>query len=511
MDPKNFKGSRWVIVSGKYEGVEKYAVDELHKLVQQYVPYVLPVFSDDTDSEKFKNYNVIFIGTEESNRYIAKFKKDGIVEFKKDSIVKFSKASKDNTDNSEKGGYEALSHAKQGYTMKVCESCFNTERQMIILAGMGENGVLYAIRDFEHYYCDAYLHNKLKMSGVCIPFIEPMPEYEITEKPVVENRGLWTWGHVIYDYRRYLDNMSKWKMNIVTIWNDYAPVNAREIVDYAHSRGIKVVWGYTWCWGESVDPTNKEDLEKWTKRVMDTYETQYAGTGEDGIYFQTFTETSNTTIDGLSISDLVVKWVNHIGGKMLEKYPDLWINFGLHATSVKDEYIKLADIDPRINITWEDAGCFPYGYDPKIIENFQQTLDFTSKISNLRGDTEDFGAVLKGMINLDWSAFENQKGPFILGEAKQSFVKSRAREKEALWKYVQAYWLKNLEYVQNTIKAVNDNNPKKVSIEALVEDGLWEENMWLPVTLFAELLWNPYRPLEELVAKVMLASDSYLA
>lgn len=244
---------------------------------------------------------------------------------------------------------------------------------------------------------------------------------------------------------------------------------------------------------------------------MDTYETQYAGTGADGIYFQTFTETSNTTIDGLSISDLVVKWVNHIGGKMLEKYPDLWINFGLHATSVKDEYKKLSGVDPRVNITWEDAGCFPYGYDPKIIENFQQTLDLTSKISNLRGDTEDFGAVLKGMINLDWSAFENQKGPFILGEAKQSFVKSRAREKEALWKYVQTYWLKNLEYVQNTIKAVNDNNPKKVSIEALVEDGLWEENMWLPVTLFAELLWNPYRPLEELVAKVMLASDSYLA
>ncbi|HHY23467.1 MAG TPA: hypothetical protein GX527_04405, partial [Clostridiaceae bacterium] len=83
MDPKNFKGSRWVIVPGKYEGVEKYAVDELYKLVQQYVPYVLPVFSDDTDSEKFKDYNVIFIGTEESNMYIAKFKKDGIVEFKK--------------------------------------------------------------------------------------------------------------------------------------------------------------------------------------------------------------------------------------------------------------------------------------------------------------------------------------------------------------------------------------------------------------------------------------------
>lgn len=502
MDPKDFKGSRWAIVSGEYKGVEKYATDEIYKLVQQYVPYILPVFSLDTDKALLKDYNVIFIGTVESNSYIAGFKADGIISFEK-AVQKKTHLNigKDGLSN----------HLEQGYTIKVCESCFNPERQMIILAGIGEKGVLYASRDFEHYYCDAYLYSRLRMSGVSIPFVEKMPEYEISEIPTVQDRGLWTWGHVIYDYKNYLDNMSKWKMNIVTIWNDFAPVNAKEIVDYAHSRGIKVIWGYTWCWGESVDPTNKEELEKWTKRVMETYETQYAHTGADGVYFQTFTETSNTSIDGLSISDLVVRWVNHIGGKLLEKYPELWIHFGLHATSVKNEYDKLAQIDPRINITWEDAGCFPYCYDPKIVEGFNDTLNFTSKISNLRGDNEDFGAVLKGLINLDWSAFENQKGPFVLGEAKKSFLENRSKEKEKLWRYVQAYWFKNIKYVQDIIKAIDENNPKKVLIEGLVEDGLWEEKMWLPVILFAEILWNPYQPIEDMITRTMLTTDSYLA
>ena len=357
MDAKSFKGNRWIIISGKYEGVEKYAVDELYKLVQQHVPYILTVYADDANPEDLKenlrddlkNYNIIFIGTEYSNEYIAELSKDGIIGFNKD----------DDTAYMEKQENEALNRSKQGYAIKVCKSSLNPERQMIVLAGAGENGVLYAVRDFGHYYCDVYLHSKFRMSGICVPFIEAMPEYEVIEIPAVKNRGLWTWGHVIYDYRRYLDNMSKWKMNMVTIWNDYAPINAKEIVNYAHSRGIKVIWGYTWCWGEKVDPKNKEELEMWTKRVMDTFEAWYSGTGGDGIYFQTFTETSSKSIDGSSIAGLVVEWVNHIGGRMLEKYPDLWIQFGLHATSVKDEYIKLADIDPRINITWEDAGCFP--------------------------------------------------------------------------------------------------------------------------------------------------------
>ncbi|HOJ12593.1 MAG TPA: hypothetical protein PK733_18670, partial [Clostridiales bacterium] len=104
MDAKSFKGNRWIIISGKYEGVEKYAVDELYKLVQQHVPYILTVYAGSTASEglkdelkedlredlreglksDLKNYNIIFIGTEESNEYIAGLLKDGIIRLNKD-------------------------------------------------------------------------------------------------------------------------------------------------------------------------------------------------------------------------------------------------------------------------------------------------------------------------------------------------------------------------------------------------------------------------------------------
>jgi hypothetical protein len=40
----------------------------------------------------------------------------------------------------------------------------------------------------------------------------------------------------------------------------------------------------------------------------------------------------------------------------LEKYPDLDIQFGLHATSILDNYTCLEELDSRITITWEDAG-----------------------------------------------------------------------------------------------------------------------------------------------------------
>ena len=43
--------------------------------------------------------------------------------------------------------------------------------------------------------------------------------------PALENRGLWTWGYVIYDYRRYLDNMARLKLNMLVVWNDCAPRN----------------------------------------------------------------------------------------------------------------------------------------------------------------------------------------------------------------------------------------------------------------------------------------------
>lgn len=483
MDHKTFEGIRWTVVYGKYEGVEAYAVNELYKVIQQFVPFTLTVKNASAGREEISCFSIVFIGTAESNQYIKEFAEKGII---------------------------SLNTKKEGYSIKILPSPFNEERKIIILAGADENGTLYAVRDFEHYYSDParylgeYYYDCYKV------FLDKMPDFEMMSAPAFENRGLWSWGQVIYDYRRYLDNMSKWKMNMLTIWNDFAPLNAKEVVECAHARGIKVIWGFSWCWGVKVDPTDENERKKWTEIVLNIYEKEYEPLGVDGIYFQTFTEHEGSKIKERSTAALVTDWVNHIAGKLLEKHPGLWIQFGLHGGSVKEDYAEIANIDPRLNITWEDAGCFPYHYNPKLTDQFAETLDFTGKICTLRGKNEDFGMVVKGLSILHWPTNEHQRGTFVMGETNEGFIRNRAIEKEELWKYNQTWWIKNIKYVLDTFRLIKNRNTGKVSIVGLVEDGIWEEHMWSPVALLAESLWNPDEEADELVRKVSLVRDSAL-
>ena len=48
--------------------------------------------------------------------------------------------------------------------------------------------------------------------------------------------------------------MARLKFNELIIWNDFVPLNIREVIDYAHSYGIKVNLGYSWGW---IDGCNK--------------------------------------------------------------------------------------------------------------------------------------------------------------------------------------------------------------------------------------------------------------
>lgn len=58
---------------------------------------------------------------------------------------------------------------------------------------------------------------------------------------MISKSGIWTWGQVIYDYRGFLKNMRSLGMNKITIWNDYAPINASEIVEKVRKNGIRVI------------------------------------------------------------------------------------------------------------------------------------------------------------------------------------------------------------------------------------------------------------------------------
>lgn len=485
MDTKTFDGKRWKVIYGNYDNsIEGFAVNEFYKVIQQYVPYILTINDSDTPIDEIKDFNLAFIGTRESNKYIEKLAQDKLIK---------------------------TVNEKEGYLIKVCKSPFNPEMQIIVITGSDPSGVLYGVRDFDHYYVipQYYRDNKgYFYRKEYVMFTYELPEIEIMSAPAIENRGLWTWGHTIYDYKKYIDHMTHWKMNMLTLWNDYAPINAKQIIEYAHHRGIKVIWGYTWGWGEQYDPTDKAVLDQWADRIIDTFEKQYAHLNVDGIYFQTFTEIQDTILNGRTVSELVTEWVNYITGKVFKKYPNLWIQFGLHATSIK-ENLHVKNVDPRVNITWEDGGDFPFSYDPAHAENITQTLDYLSRISELRSRDEDFGMVMKGCVNLDWSAFEHQRGPFILGEAKQHFITNRVEEKRRFWRYNQAYYIKNFKNLVEAARIISSKNIRRKSVSMLVEDGMWEEKMWMPVAAYAESLWNPNEDADEIMKKVSLTNEAY--
>jgi hypothetical protein len=249
------------------------------------------------------------------------------------------------------------------------------------------------------------------------------------------------------------------------------------------------------------------DRERWTQRAIRHYEEQIAGLGGDGIYFQAFTEHKAAKIGGTSTASLAVDWVNGIARKLLQRHPNLWIQFGLHAAGVKDELDAFRRIDPRLCIVWEDAGSFPYHYNPALAEHSDEAAAFTARACGLRGRDEDFGMVVKGLSILPWPDFEHQKGPFILGESDERFIRQRARNKEFLWRWVQAQWVRNLGAVIASLRAVKTAPARRTTVLGLVEDGLWEERSWLPVALLAEAMWEPGQDAAELVRRVSLTRD----
>jgi hypothetical protein len=292
------------------------------------------------------------------------------------------------------------------------------------------------------------------------------------------------------------------KMNTLILWNDYPPQNSRELIDYAHTYGVKVYYGFAWGWDtrfDKIDPAHTEEL---TEAVVREYEEKYASLGLDGIYFQSFTEIWGDTLAGVVIADAVTEFVNRTAGRILENHPDLEILFGLHATSVMNRLPSIAKTDPRVSIIWENSGAFPYSYDPFDIGRFDETIDFHDRTRNLR-ETGGFGAVLKGLTKLDWRYFVHQSGDFILGEDGADAVRKNADERRKMWRHVQAYWIRNAECVTRILRRFGRDD----MITFLAEDGAIEAYLPYPLALAAEMMWDDTRDTADILAETALRAD----
>lgn len=396
----------------------------------------------------------------------------------------------------------------EGYAIYVGDSITTPEKQMICITGNDDKGLLYGIMDF----CNKYLGDILwqhvdlwRQDIFSTPFERKLPNWTITTSPKIKTRAIWTWGHVIYDYKGFFDNMAKMRLNEIVIWNDHAPLNANEVVSYAHSHGIKVIWGFSWGWSTTI----VEDFKKLTDKslvelennIVNTYEKEYAGIGGDGIYFQTLTELSSEILDGKCVAEVVTNLVNDTAEMLLSKYPDLHIQFGLHATSVKTKLEFIQKVDPRLYIIWEDCGAFPFNYFPEKTENFDDTVSFTHSLIELRWKNEKFGAVFKGMLKLDWSRFKHQEQSLRIGEYDKEYIKQRQVEKNQLWKVIQASWIKNAKYAQTMVSEIVEKANDPI-IEAVIEDSVFENEIMFPAALYSELIWDPSRDINEITGQV---------
>ena len=140
-----------------------------------------------------------------------------------------------------------------------------------------------------------------------------------------------------------------------------------------------------------------------------------------------------------------------------KKYPDMELQFGLHATSVREKLSYIQAVDPRIRIVWEDCGAFPCDYKSIIWsdKDFEDTLAFTKKILTLRGDAP-IGLLFKGAMTLDWTRFVRQGGEFVLGDNAKEIIEHDKRMRQGAWKQFSAEWMQYGEYALRMLKFIKE-------------------------------------------------------
>ena len=456
------------IVYGKrLTEVGKRAVEELTRALLDYT-FEYPVCREYDESEDMTGFRCIYIGTKQNNGYIRA--------------------------NSKK---ELSKNEEYFITVK---------NNTVMIEGHDDAGALYGALDFYNKYIVKHEHPDTDKYWINFLIGGDLPDFEYGSAPAISERGLWTWGHVIYDYRGYIDNMMKLKMNSVIIWNDFVPANAKEIVDYAHARNIKVIFGFAWMWDTHCDRFDIKNLSGNSEEIFEKYEKEYARLGADGIYFQTFTELESDNIDGVCIASAAADFVNATAKLLYEKYPNLEIQFGLHATSVKNKLEFIKTVDPRIRIVWENCGSFPFSYIPKDVGSFDETKEFVNEIAHLRGKDDRFGVVTKGLVKLDWPSFEHSMGSQCIGVSSDFMKNNRVERKRRIWKYIQAGWINYGDKAYEMIREMQRTKRGSLSAYALVEDGMFEENIMYPVALYSEMLWDCASDIKALSEEVALRS-----
>jgi hypothetical protein len=153
---------------------------------------------------------------------------------------------------------------------------------------------------------------------------------------------------------------------------------------------------------------------------------------------------------------------------------------------------------------WEDCGAFPFSYSSTDIEGYEQTCEFVRTVANLRGKSERFGVVTKGLTKLDWNEFKHITGSQCIGVCSDFKKRSSMERKRPVWRYAQSGWMANADKAHGMIRLMRRERSDNLSVFALVEDGMFEEFIMYPVALYAEMLWDITTDTKQIMKEVAL-------
>ena len=472
------KQTDWKIIYNKYSGISKRAINLLSREVGRFILreemvysiYVLPCEKEGAEV----SHSAFFVSLYGES----------------DSVRKFVAREEVPED---------------GFAVKVVKNPENEEGRLVFLTAHTERELFYAVTSF----LDDYLPTCYPYGGANLmpdkTFDYPLPETSYSKVSDHKKRSIFTWGHSINDFRAYIDNMARVRLNELIIWNDYIPINIDEIIEYAHSYGISVILGYSWGWreiGNKATEITEECIEALKEKVVETYRRDYAPVGCDGIYFQSFTERNEERVGGKLISELVTEMVNDIASKLWRITPQLRLIFGLHATSVRNHLKEIALVDPKIEILWEDCGSFPFNYASYLSDEskYEKTLEYVDEILELRGG-RGVGFAFKSVMMLDWTKKVGQPGPYVMGENSRDIADHDLRLRRGSWRCYASDWMRYGEYARRTVEFINEN---QLGDTTLCIAGTFDGGIYLPFALYADMflgISEPYADILDRVAK----------
>ena len=466
------KCRNWKVVYSSYEGVEKRAVEflarELGERVARdpgvYSVHVLAVEGVDAPLDR----NAVVVGTYAGNPVLRRFLAPGDV-------------------------------PAGGYCVRIVDNPDAEGTQLVLVAGDTPQAVLWGAVDFIDDGLPAIAPKHDGHTFMTDLFEDPprLAPYESRRAPRTQVRSVFFWGHTVDDYQTHFANLARLKFNEVIIWNEYPPVNAADVVACAHSWGIAVVWGYSWGWSTDCRKIDFAAMDGLVDAIVAEWRAVWRPLGGDGIYFQSFTELSQDTINGHPIADMVVSLVNDACGRILSEDPSQRIQFGLHATSVRSRLGVIDRTDPRIEIVWENCGGFPF--------NTTSPMDREGDLALTRailGQERPAGLVFKCQAMLDWSRgrFNHQPGPYLLGNAGPGVLRQDCGMLDQIWRRYTHDWLLNGEVAYDIVRLAQSRSARPVTLNVV---GNLVGPIRFPTALVSELFWSADEPYRDILARVL--------